>query len=118
MKKLICYYGDSPVHVEGFSKDCARSCEGSLHILPRKHKTVTDGEYQHILEKYSWMKSKLKVISEIGKTDPRNKVKEDSSEKVKPDVEEDTKPSQGDTGKKKKVTKKKSSNKKKSKKRS
>lgn len=65
MKKLIAYYGDSPAYVEGFPVDCARTKEGALHILPGKAVTVTDDEYRHIQEKYSWMKPKLKVIAEI-----------------------------------------------------
>ena len=103
MKKLIIYYGES-LQVEGFSKDCKRSCEGSLHILSRKYKTVTDDEYEHILKEYPWMKSKLKVISEIGAADPRNKKAETKKPAKKtPDKKaadasaEKTKPSTGDT---------------------
>jgi hypothetical protein len=65
MKKLIAYYGDSPAYVEGFPADCVRTKEGALHILPGKAVTVSDDEFRHIQEKYSWMKPKLKVIAEI-----------------------------------------------------
>lgn len=78
MKKLIVYYGDSPVCVEGFSESCKRSVKGAIHILPRKSVTVTEDEYQHILAKYDWMKSKMKVIAEISAEAPATMpVKED-----------------------------------------
>ena len=65
MKKLlIAYYGDSPVCVEGFPKDCARSCVGSIHVLPRKPVTVTEAEYGHIKAKYQFMLPKLKIVAE------------------------------------------------------
>lgn len=63
MKKLIVYHGDSPVYVEGFSKDCKRSRDGSVHIIPGKPLTVTDDEFDFIKSKYSWMK--VKVIAEV-----------------------------------------------------
>ncbi len=65
-KKLIAYYGDSPVHVEGFPKDCPRSCKGSVHVLPRKPVTVTDAEYEYMRTHYKWMLPKLKVVAELG----------------------------------------------------
>ena len=65
MKKLVVYYGDSPVCVEGFSKDCQRSVEGSIHILPGKPKTVTDDEFKHIEKEYAWMKPKLRVVANL-----------------------------------------------------
>lgn len=83
MKKLIAYYGDSPVYVEGFPKDCARSCEGSVHILPRKPVTVTVDEYNYILEKYSWMKPKLKVVAEVTEGAMPKGSKEDSKKSSK-----------------------------------
>lgn len=86
MKKLIAYYGDSPVYVEGFSKDCARSCEGSVHVLPRKPVTVTSDEYEHIKKSYSWMLPKLKVVAEIGEDKKSKDVdsgKPESSSKAK-----------------------------------
>jgi len=81
MKKLIAYYGDSPVYVEGFSKDCARSCKGSVHVLPRKPVTVTADEYEHIKKSYSWMLPKLKVVAEIGED---KKVEDAGSGKPEP----------------------------------
>ena len=83
MKKLIAYYGDSPVYVEGFPKGCARSCEGSVHILPRKSVTVTEDEYKHILDKYSWMKPKLKVVAEVSEGATPKGSKKDSKESSK-----------------------------------
>ena len=65
MKKLIVYNGDSPVYAEGFSESCKRSVKGSIHLLPKKHVTVTDDEYAHIVKKYPELKSKLKVVSEM-----------------------------------------------------
>ena len=65
-KKLIAYYGDSPVHVEGFPSDCARSCKGSVHVLPRTPTTVTEDEYEHIKSEYKWMLPKLRVVAELG----------------------------------------------------
>lgn len=107
MKKLIAYYGDSPVYVEGFPKDCARSCEGSVHVLPGKPVTVTNDEYKHILDKYSWMKPKLKVVAEIGE-DAKKDDKEGSKERSKKSSassskeEKKTKPSKKDGVKSKK----------------
>ncbi len=109
MKKLIAYYGDSPVYVEGFSEDCARSCEGSVHVLPRKSVTVTDDEYDHIKEKYSWMLPKLKIVAEIGKDKDggSEKKSEPSSEsKSKKPMEETEETSDEDDGEKKKKKKK------------
>ncbi len=83
MKKLIAYYGDSPVYVEGFPKDCARSCKGSVHILPRKSVTVTEDEYKYILDKYSWMKPKLKVVAEVSEGATPKDSKKDSKESSK-----------------------------------
>lgn len=65
MKKLVVYMGDSPVYVEGFPAGCERSCEGSIHLLPRKHVTITDGEHAHILAKYKHVVPKLKVMAEM-----------------------------------------------------
>lgn len=65
MKKLIVYNGDSPVYAEGFSESCKRSVKGSIHLLPKKHVTVTDDEYAHIVKKYPELKAKLRVVSEM-----------------------------------------------------
>ena len=114
MKKLIAYYGDSPVYVEGFSEDCARSCKGSVHVLPRKPVTVTDDEYDHIKEKYSWMLPKLKVVAEIGKNvDAGSDKKSEPSSQAKPKdaKEESEKPSDEDGEKDKKKKHKKSNRK-------
>lgn len=65
MKKLIAYYGDTPVCVEGFPEGCERSCEGALHIRPRTPHTVTGGEFGHMQKAYGWMMSKVRIISEL-----------------------------------------------------
>lgn len=122
MKKLIVYYGDSPVYVEGFSKDCARSCKGSLHIRPRRPITVTDGEYDHITDangKYAFMKRWVKVVSVMKEDDERLKPKGAGSAKAAPDKSTDE-PEAKTVKKKKKTARKKASkkNKKTSKKKS
>lgn len=63
MKKLIGYYGDTPVCVEGFPENCKRSVAGALHLLPRKSVTVTADEHAHILAKYKHIVPKLKVLA-------------------------------------------------------
>lgn len=83
MKKLIVYHGDSPVYVEGFSKDCKRSRDGSVHILPGKPLTVTDDEFDYIKKTYSWMK--IKVIAEVKERKSEEKV--DKPKVDKPKVE-------------------------------
>ncbi len=67
MKKLIVYYGDAPECVEGFPKDCKRSCKGALHIHRGKSKTITDGEYEYIKssKRYKHLLNKIRVVSEI-----------------------------------------------------
>lgn len=92
MKKLIVYHGDSPVQVEGFPKECERSCEGALHINPGKHKTVTDGEFKHIQEKYGWMKSKLRVVAEIGDKESKAEKGSEEKDKAKADAKVEAKP--------------------------
>lgn len=89
MKKLIVYYGDTPVCVEGFPEDCKRSKEGALHILPRKNMTVTDQEYDHILKSRPDMKKLLRVIaSGLKDKEP----KKEKAETKKGDVEKSASP--------------------------
>jgi hypothetical protein len=64
MKKLIAYYGDCPEYVEGFTSDCERSCEGSLHLLPRKTMTVTADELEFIKAKMPHIFKKIRVVAE------------------------------------------------------
>ena len=63
MKLLINYFGDTPIYVEGFSEECERSCKGSLHVLPRKIKTITLDEYEYIKLKYSHIVKKIRVLA-------------------------------------------------------
>lgn len=63
MKKLIGYYGDTPVCVEGFPENCKRSVKGALHLLPRKPMTVTADEHAHIVASRKDIVSKLKVLA-------------------------------------------------------
>ena len=48
----ISYDGHVPIHVEGFSPDCPRSREGSVHILPRSVVNVTR-------EEATWIRDRL-----------------------------------------------------------
>lgn len=89
MKKLIVYRGDAPICVEGFSKDCKRSCQGSLHLYPRKSTTVTDGELLHIKDAYSSVFSAIQVLSVIkDSNDPRANVKKSKVEGTLPKTTE------------------------------
>jgi len=56
------YYDYSPLYVEGFPKDCKRSCKGSIHLMPRKPITVTEGELAYI--KMAYPKARIKVVAE------------------------------------------------------
>lgn len=98
MKKLIVYHGDSPVCVEGFAKECKRSVEGALHLHPGKPKTVTDEEYQHILDKYEWMKPKLKVVAKIGEGDQKEVAEDSKKEEEAPPVEDAPVPEEDPSG--------------------
>ena len=82
MKKLIAYYGDSPEYVDDFPKDCERSCKGSLHLIPRKPTTVTEGELKHLKEEHP--KLRLRVIAEKAPEDP--KPKKDVKDAKKPET--------------------------------
>lgn len=62
-KHLIVYYGNTPECVEGFLKECKRSCKGALHVKPGVRLEITCGELKHIKKKYEHMLLKLKVIS-------------------------------------------------------
>lgn len=114
MKKLIAYYGDTPVCVEGFPENCKRSVKGALHLLPRKSMTVTADEHAHILSAYKHVVPKLKVLAEMNVEEgskeeaaaqPSAEVEAPASEPVSVPaaeaVEESREPS-GDSQKKKK----------------
>lgn len=51
--------------VEGFPKDCERSCEGALHVRPGATKSVTKSE----LERLQQLKIPLMIIREPAKTE-------------------------------------------------
>lgn len=82
MKKLIAYYGDSPEYVDDFPKDCERSCKGSMHLIPRKPITATEGELKHLKEKHKNLR--IKIIAEKAPEDP--KPKEDVKDAKKPET--------------------------------
>jgi arylsulfatase A-like enzyme len=65
MKKLIYYYGDSPVNVEGFPEDCKRSRKGALHLLRGRSMTITADEYDHIAKAYKEVMPKIRVVAEV-----------------------------------------------------
>jgi len=109
MKKyLIVYYGDVPECVEGFPKDCKRSCKGALHVKPGRQMTVTGDELKHLREckLCSHMTSKLRVLGE--KRDPKKEEKKveskksDAAEKPSTDSEETATQEEGTQRKKKK----------------
>ena len=87
MKLLINYYGDHPVYIEGFSKECERSCRGALHVLPKKVMTITNDEYAHIKKNYSYVIKKLRIVAT--KKEARQDFK---IETAKPKVEVEKKP--------------------------
>ena len=64
MKLLVLYFGDGPVYIEGFSKECERSCKGALHLLPKKNTSITKDEYEHIKKCYKHILPKLKVMAQ------------------------------------------------------
>ena len=93
MKKLIIYYGDNPLCLEGFPKECQRTCDGSLHILPRKNKTLSDGEYEWLKKKHPEAMANVRVLAEH-KEEPKKKAlpaKVESSEEAKPTEEKQAK---------------------------
>lgn len=51
--------------VEGFPKDCERSCKGALHVRPWATKTVTKAELERLQE----LKIPLMVIREPAKVE-------------------------------------------------
>ena len=113
MKKLlVIYFGDTPVCVEGFSKECKRSCEGALHLLPRKQRSITEDECAHIKKSYKHILRKFRVISEmkvpekkekkvaekskeaeVKKVEPNKEKKDEPKAEVKPSAKRGRKPS-------------------------
>lgn len=114
MKKfLIVYYGDAPECVEGFSKDCKRSCKGAIHLNPGRQVTVTEDELKHIKERHKHCLPKLRVISEMKEPEPKkgsekkSEPKEQGPEKKAPKEEAKlAASSKGIKGRKKKKKKK------------
>ena len=92
-KLLVTYYGDTPECVEGFPKDCRRSCKGSLMFRRGKNATITDDEYKFICtsKSYSHMKSKLRLVAEMAdKPEPKKEEKKDEKSSEKKDGETDS----------------------------
>lgn len=107
MKKyLIVYYGDAPECVEGFGKDCKRSCKGALHVNPSRQLTVTEDELAYLKSKYKHMLPKLRILSEM-KEEAKKEAKEDAKkaepkkEKGPEKAEPKEKAHEGKKGKKK-----------------
>lgn len=84
MSKLIVYYGDQPESVEGFSDSCKRSCQGALHLQPRKPKTVSDDEFEHIKTARGDVFSKIRKLAEKpdGSAEQKAEVKSEPETKV------------------------------------
>ncbi len=54
--KRVKYTGNVPEYIDGFPKDCERSCKGSLHLLPNALKDISDDEYDYIKKTYPKMR--------------------------------------------------------------
>lgn len=67
--------------VEGFPKDCKRSCEGALHVRPEATKKVTEAELKRLQE----LKIPLMIIS---KPKAVESVESESNELPTEDVKE------------------------------
>lgn len=105
MKKyLIVYYGDAPECVEGFHKDCKRSCEGALHVKPGRQMTVTEEELKHLKESKE-CKHMLPNLRILGEKKEEPKKKEEAKESKKSSGSEAAQ----EEGNSKKMSKKKAS---------
>ena len=74
-KHLIVYYGDATECVEGFGKDCKRSCKGALHVNPGRQMTVTNDELEFLKKKYKHMLPKLRILSTMKEEVKKESVK-------------------------------------------
>lgn len=81
-KLLVAYFGDTPECVEGFPKECDRSCLGALYFKRGKKKTITQEEYEFIKVKYSHMTRNLRLIAEKVVVEPKKKVSPVEKKKV------------------------------------
>ena len=54
--KDVKYMGKNPEYIDGFPEDCARSCEGAIHLMPGSLKSITDDEFNFIKKKFTWIK--------------------------------------------------------------
>lgn len=54
---LVNYQGPKPETVEGFPDDSERSCEGALHLLPRRPREITEDEF-------AWIKANRKDVAD------------------------------------------------------
>lgn len=103
MKKfLIVYYGDIPECVEGFKKDCERSCKGSLMIKPGRQMSVTEDELNHVKENHKHILPKLRILAEQ-KPSEKKAVASKEAPVQKEEAKEESKPTKKVS---KKVTKK------------
>ena len=51
--KTVKYSGNTPQYIDGFPKNCERSCKGAIHLLPNALRKITDDEYAYIKKEYS-----------------------------------------------------------------
>jgi hypothetical protein len=54
--KRVKYTGKSPEYLDGFPKECKRSCKGAIHLLPNALKDITEDELKFIRKKYPKLK--------------------------------------------------------------
>ena len=62
-KSSVQFLGDHPVYVDGFPKGCERSCEGSLHLYPRKFTEISLDELAFLKDKRVDVYRFLKVVN-------------------------------------------------------
>lgn len=86
-KHLIVYYGDATECVEGFGKDCKRSCKGALHVNPGRQITVTDDELAHIKSKHKHIVPKLRILSSMEEKAEPKKAEKKEEAKAEPKKE-------------------------------
>ena len=62
-KSSIQFLGDHPAYIDGFPKECERSCEGSLHFYPRRVLEVSLDELAYLKDKRGDIYKFLKIMS-------------------------------------------------------
>lgn len=58
--KRIKYTGKTPEYLDGFPKECKRSCKGAIHLMPNAIREISADEYEFI--KKSFPKLKLVLV--------------------------------------------------------